>query len=329
MPIWLPLAYQRAAFGLDYVVLLVVFPLLLVAVPAWFLYESTIANLTGEADDRSSGLKRWFAISTPVVALVGSVPSLLATDDDTRAALCITGILVFVLHMLLCAMLFAAEPPGPSRRVDVRWRRANAGAVKRFLGPGLFRTMLLVVFMCVVGVAAIAFIDGAAIAMHGTSTIGDRSLEQIAVVAAYVTPYCVFAIGLLAWLRARNASPWVPRIIAVGVLFLIAVAPWVVAAITGVLADSGAKAWILLAAPSPFFLVSMLSEVGSYTHDAPMMIPTGMIFALAWGCLGLLFLSIAKHRSDKILAERDAILKRSEAAYEAEERAATEALPNE
>jgi hypothetical protein len=324
MPIWLPLAYQRAAFGLDYLVVLVVFPLLLVSVPAWFLYEATIANLTGEADDRSSGLKRWFAITTPIVALTGSVPSLLATDYGTRAGLCITGILVFVMHMLLCAMLFAAEPPGPSRRIEVRWRRANVSAVTRFLGPGLFRTMLLVLFMCIAGVAAIALIDGAALVAGsvGTSTVKERSLDQIAVVAAYVTPYCVFCIGLLSWLRSRNASPWIPRIIAVGVLFLIAVAPWVVAAITGVLADSSAKAWILLAAPSPFFLASMLSEIGSYAHDAPMTVPVGMIFALAWGALGLMFLSIAKHRSGKILAERDAILKRSEAAYEAEERAA-------
>ncbi len=326
MPIWLPLAYQRAAFGVDYAVLLVMFPLLLVAIPAWFLYEATIANLTGEADDRSTGLKRWFAITTPIAAVAGSVPSLLVSDYDGRTGLCIAGIVVYVLHIFLCAMLFTAEPPGPSRRIEVRWRRSSAGTMTRFLGPGLFRTMLLVVFMAVVGVAFIAVIDGVGVALYGTGTsaIKERSLDQIAVVAAYVTPYCVFVIGLLAWLRARNASPWVPRIIAVGVFFLVAVAPWVVAAITGVLADSSAKAWILLASPSPFFLVSMLSEIGSYTHETPMLVPVGMIFSLGWGALGLMFLSVAKHRSDKIVGERDAIQKRSDEAYAAEERAAAQ-----
>jgi ABC-type transport system involved in multi-copper enzyme maturation permease subunit len=325
MPIWLPLAYQRAPLGRDYAVLLVAFPSLLTSIPAWLLYESTISNLTSEADDRSSGLKWWFVCSTPVVALAGSVPSLLASDEEARAALSVTAILVFALYLLLCALLFAAEPPGPSRRVEVRWQRAGAGVVTRFFGPGLFRTMLLVVLLCVCGIATIAIIDWTALALGPTVTRKDRYLDQIVLVASYATPYCVFSIGLVAWLRSRSASAWIPRIIAVGVFFLIAVAPWVAAAIAGALADSSMKSWILIAAPSPFFLVSMLAELGSYAHDQSMTIPTGMIFAVAWGFLGILLLAVAKHRGDGILAERNDVLKRAQAAYETEDRAVLDA----
>ena len=64
----------RASFGLEYVLLLVAVPLLVVTVPAWFLYEVTIANLSGEADDRSTGLKRWFFFCTPLVAIACGRP---------------------------------------------------------------------------------------------------------------------------------------------------------------------------------------------------------------------------------------------------------------
>ncbi len=324
-PIWLPLALERASFGRDYAVLLLGFPCLLVVVPGWFLYESTIANLTGEGDDRSSGLKRWFVCATPVVALAGSVPSLLATDDDTRAALSVTAILAFVVYTFLCALLFAGEPPGPSRRVELRAERAGAGALARFMGPGLFRTMLLVALLSVVGIALIALIDASALALRGSSTRTHRDIDQIALVATYVAPYCIFAIGLLAWLRARNAFAWVPRIVAVGVIFLNAVAPWVAAAVTGALTDSGGRAWTLIAAPSPFFLVSMLTGLGGYSHDASMLVSTGMFFALAWGLVGVGFLAVAKRRGDRIVAERDAMVARAQAAYQAEDRAISEA----
>ena len=46
---------------------------------AWFLYETTVSNLTGEHDDRSSGLKKWFAASTPVLAATLAVLALGAT----------------------------------------------------------------------------------------------------------------------------------------------------------------------------------------------------------------------------------------------------------
>ena len=48
-PVWLPLAYSRGHFGLEYLLLLVALPLLLLTAPAWLLYEVTVANLSGEA----------------------------------------------------------------------------------------------------------------------------------------------------------------------------------------------------------------------------------------------------------------------------------------
>ncbi len=315
LPIWLPMAYERASFGLDYVVLLIVFPLLLVAIPAWFLYESTVANLTGEADDRSSGLKRWFAWCSPVLAIALAAPSLLAADPDAKTGLCVAALLLYGTYIVLCALLFTSEPPGPSRRLLVRWDRARVGTVKRFFGPGLARTMTLLALMCALGVAIIGVLDGAA-----SAAVAARHSDEVAIVAAYVPPFCVFAIGLVAFLRARSSSAWTARIVASGILFLLGVLPWVAAAVTGLLSDSSPKAWTAIAAPSPFFLVPMLDELTSYAHAAPMVVPTGLTFAYGWGFLGFVMLGIAKRRSDRILHERDAILRKADLALDAEAR---------
>ena len=78
-PIWLPSAFVRAPFGIEYVAFLIAMPLGAVAVPAWFLYERP-----SPPDQRhrrpSSGLKRWFAAATPVC--VATACALLFAVDD-------------------------------------------------------------------------------------------------------------------------------------------------------------------------------------------------------------------------------------------------------
>jgi hypothetical protein len=175
--------------------------------------------------------------------------------------------------------------------------------------------MTLIVLMCVLGIVIIAGLDGVA-----SATVAARHPDEIAVVAAYVPPFCVFAIGLVAFLRARSSSAWIARIVASGILFLLGVLPWVAAAVTGLLSDSSPKAWTAIAAPSPFFLIPMLDELTSYAHAAPMIVPTGLTFAYGWGFLGFVMLGVAKRKSDRILQERDAILRKADLALDAEAR---------
>jgi hypothetical protein len=81
LPVWLPTAYARADFGLEYLVFLVLTPLTIVALPAWFLYEVTVANMAGPSDDRSSGLRRWFLVSALVLAVVAILPAFVEPGD--------------------------------------------------------------------------------------------------------------------------------------------------------------------------------------------------------------------------------------------------------
>jgi ABC-type transport system involved in multi-copper enzyme maturation permease subunit len=320
-PVWLPLAYSRSKFGLEYLLLLVAIPLLVVVAPAWFLYESTIANLSGEADDRSTGLKRWFFFCTPFVALACSVPTAVADDDGARRALAVVGLSVLALYLAFCAMLFAAEPPGPSRRVRVHWERERAGLTKRFFGPGLPKTAALVAGLGLACIALGASVDIALLEVLGTSARRGTHGEEVFFFALYECGFFVFVAGLTAWLRARGQAPWVARLVAGSVLFLICAGPWIVAAIGGVLAPGHGEDWLLIGAPSPFFAGYMMSWIDSSSHvsSGVPVVEVGAACALFWGAAGLVLLAAAGHRCRRAVREYEAAVAAAESALRAEE----------
>jgi ABC-type transport system involved in multi-copper enzyme maturation permease subunit len=331
-PIWLPIAYSRASFGPEYMLILVALPLLLTIVPAWFLYEATIANLTGESEDRSTGLKRWFAVTTPLLALACAVPSAIATENETRMALSVAGMCAFFLHIGYSVMLFASEPPGPSRRVRIHWDRSRAGAFRRFFGPGLSRTSVLVALLGVVGVVAIACVDLFFLRAKGSGPASPSSParavaagEEILVFAVYAAPFLVFVVGLFAWLRARAHTPWVARLIGMAVLFLIAAGPWVAAAIGGVLSSTHDDAWFMVAAPSPCYAFKMISSVDR--ADGGGFILAGVVCAVGWALTGLTLLTAASRRCARMVAQHDAAVLQAEDALRAEDEAARIVAP--
>jgi ABC-type transport system involved in multi-copper enzyme maturation permease subunit len=336
-PVWLPLAYTRAPFGLEYILLLVAVPLLLILVPAWFLYEVTIANLTGETDDRSTGLKLWFLAATPLIALASALPGAVGIDDVERMRWSVMGETVFAAYAGFCALLFAFDPAGPSRRVLVHWRRMGAGVMRRFFGPGLPKTASLVVLMCFLGLLAIPAIDMAMLYIQPAGSaaaaswsyysphVASRSdrLSQIFVFGAYCAPYFVFTMGLVAYFRSRGHTAWIARLIAGGILFVAAAMPWVIAAIGGAVTSAHDDTWIVVAAPSPFFAYAM---VGQFDHpgtgdDTPI-VQAGLAAALMWGFLGLVFLVIAGRRCARAVREQNAMHEQTEAALRAEDDAA-------
>ena len=319
-PIWLPLAFSRARFGPEYVVFLIALPLLLIVVPAWFLYEVTISNLTGDADDRSTGLKRWFVVTTPLLAIASAVPSVVMPDDEGRMVVGIMGMSFLVLHLSFSVMLFAFEPPGPSRRVRIHWQRSGAGIVRRFFGPGLAKSILLVTgvgFVCLLG---IAFAQIAVLYLWGTSGKKEIYMQQLFFFAMYSVGFFVYLAGLTSWVRSRGNGPWISRLITSGLVFLILAGPWIVAAIGGVLAHK--DGWIV-AAPSPFYVFYMMDWVSSTTHASSSLpiVEIGIACAFGWGLLGLLLMSLAARRCSRMVAQHDAAVAQAEAALRAEEEA--------
>lgn len=334
-PVWLPLAYTRAPFGLEYVLLLVAVPLLLILVPAWFLYAVTVANLTDPTDDRSTGLKLWFLGSTPLVVLACALPGAVALTEVDRVGWSVLGETTFAAYAGFSALLFAFDPVGPSRRVLVHWRRLRAGIARRFFGPGLPKTASLVVLMCFVGLLAVPAIDlvmlylqpaasPAATAVSAywgphTPSRNDR-LAQIFVFGAYCAPYFVFTMGLVAYFRARGNTPWMTRLVAGGILFLAAAAPWVVAAIGGAVTSTHDDTWLVVAAPSPFYAYVMVSQIAhAGPRDDTLVIEAGFVAATLWGLLGLVLLAVAGRRAARTVREQAYAFAQADAALKAED----------
>jgi ABC-type transport system involved in multi-copper enzyme maturation permease subunit len=319
-PIWLPLAYSRGKVGLEYLLLLVAVPLLTVLTPAWYLYEATVANLSGEADDRSSGYKRWFVVCAPLVAVACGVPAAVADDDQDRVALSIFGLSALSLFLAFCSFLFAGEPAGPSRRVRVHWERERAGLMKRFFGPGLPKTAMLVAALGFGAVWLTAFGDMALVNAFSDASRRMQNLEQIFFFALYAAGFFVFVTGLASWLRSRGSSPWLARLLAGAVLFVVCAGPWVIAAIGGVLSKGHDDEWLIVAGPSPFYALYVVSYLDSLLHlHQAHVVEVSAACSLLWGMLGLALLGVAAHRCHRVVRERDAAIAAAEAALRAED----------
>lgn len=317
-PIWLPIAYERAPFDLNYVVFLIVMPVMAVALPAWFLYEVTIANLTSVTDDRTTGLKRWFVVAVPSLTLAAAIP-VAAVSSSGREPTAIIGVSLLGAFLTFCVFLFMGDPIGPSRRVTAHWDKIRAGAILRFLGPGVMRSMSLTMIAGVVSLGAIVAVGALGLVVSSTST--SKELEGVIAFGAYAIGFYVFVAGLGALLRARATSSGNARLFLFGVLFGLAVGPWVVAAIAGLIADkSGARDAFVIAAPSPFYAFLMLDSIHSHPGDPHVI--AGLAMSVVWGGLGLAMLGAAARKCRSIIVAHEAMLVEADRMLAAEDEAA-------
>jgi ABC-type transport system involved in multi-copper enzyme maturation permease subunit len=324
-PIWLPTAYDRATFGVEYVVYLVALPVALVTLPAWFLYEITIANLCTPTDDRSTGIKRWFLVATPLLTILAGVPAGVMTGSD-RLGGAILGMSALASYLAFCAFLFQGEPIGASRRVKAQWERLRASRFRRFLGPSLPGATVL---QLALGVPALLALGGFAALLLGSMTpavgatsVATTRMEQMVAFAGYAVAFYVFVVGAASYLRARTSTAMAARVLLFGVLFAVAVGPWVVAAIGGLIADAASRQDALaIGAPSPFYVIVMLDAIDDLSPNQTL-ITAGAVAAGSWALLGA-FLAIASgRRCHGIVARHEAMLAEAERRLADEDEAA-------
>jgi len=293
-PVWLPTAYARADFGIEYLTLLVLVPAVLVALPAWLFHEITVANMAAPSDDRSTRLRVWTLVAGPFMTVTCVVSGVALNDPSWFIA----GEMGLVLTYLFVGFLFAGEPLGPSRRVEARWQRERAGAGKRFLGPGVMRACTLLLLLVLGSFAAL--LAAAALTLR---TPTDR--DGVLALGAYAAAFLVFVAGFAAWTRARSRSNGVPRVILLGVLFLAFVGPWIAMAIAGIF-ESSERA-LLVAAPSPLYAFHLRKVISSGTSDGEVAVLAGSVAAVSWAVIGLGLFALASGRVEQRLAEERAL----------------------
>lgn len=320
-PIWLPTAYSRAPFDETYVLALFVAPVLAIGIPAWFMYEVTIANLTDGTDDRSTGLKLWFVVCTPILAAAATAPIIASTSagDTLGFSLVAQGLCFLVLTFVV--FLFQGDAVGPSRRVLAHWARARAGALMRFMGPSVVRTGLLTLFVGGLCLAALTVVG-----IYFTTerpTYHKVGPEQVMLFGLYTTGFFAFMLGLGTYLRVRAGGAIAARLILGGTVIALFIVPWVVAAIIGVLnAPSGR--WeddmLSIASPSPAFVFFAISKLeSSDPTNAP---AAAVACAFGYMLLGLLALVAARSRAAKIMEQHTAMLAQTDRILEQEDEAA-------
>ncbi len=316
LPIWLPTAYARVEFDASVLILLVACPLLLIAIPAWFFYEVTVANLSSITDDRSSGLRLWFVVSAPLLAGMLMLPGVYLDDPDPGTLA--VGILLFECFLVVMAFVFAGEPLGPARRLLHRWRLRGVPRWRRFLGPSVVRAAITLI---VVGSGCIGIQLGiAAWVTEHMASPHHRALWMYVTSACHAVALLVFTAGVATWLRSRHRSALAPRLILGAVLFFLVVGPWVLMAIAGWSPALDESRHRFVAALSPTYVVVMLNEL----HRGPGLpldkaeLVAGAASMATWLLAGIGFLPPAMRRSRRVLEEHAAKLDALEAAVESD-----------
>ena len=319
-PVWLPTAYGRVPFGVEYLVYLVAIPTAGIGLPAWLLYEVTRSNLTSVTDDRSYGLKKWFLATSVVLAATATIP-LFAIGAADRAGALIAGVSFYVCFIIFCAFLFGGESIGPSRRVDKML--AAGGALRRALGPGVMRAagLQLLVGLGAIGLLCLAGVI--TIQLAGTTRAAVQA-EQVIMFSAYAAGFSTFVIGLTALLRARSTSTTVPRVLLLVMLFFITLGPWILAAITGVLSRSSSPfgASMAVAAPSPAYAI--LAATALAEPDPGVAPIASVVTSFLYAGLGAMLFFIARTKCKGIIAEHRRVLADADLRLAEEDRQAAE-----
>jgi hypothetical protein len=320
-PVWLPTAYSRAPFGVEYIVYLLLIPAAAVCLPAWLLYEVTRSNLTSVTDDRSVGLKRWFLTASLVVALCATVPLFAVTARERGHAL-VAGSAFYVVFTIFNAFLFGGEAIGPSRRV--KEMLASASFLRRLLTPGVMRTAFVQLGLALAFLALLAALGIGFVRWEGGPYAQDQT-AQIITFTAYAAAFVTFVVGLAAFLRARSVSTAVPRVLLLVVLFFVFTGPWILAAITGVFAGGSGSQYgpaMAVAAPSPFYAFIAVESIPA--PDPGIAVFAAMVAAAGYAVGGFAFLVAANVRCRRIIDEHETILAEADRRLAEEDRLAQE-----
>lgn len=239
---WLAHAIVSAPFGARSFVFFALDPLLVLAVPAWLVYEVTKANVSDPSDDRSTGLRRWYVFST-LLLLGGSIATLFAVPDqrDTHEMLGVGLLAMMALHLGFSSLVFGGEPLGPSRRVAARG--------VRFIG---------IVPATVLHAALGTLVLGVIYGLLGITTDKSEHAAIVFACARYGIVFHLFIAGATGVFAARFQRANLVRGIIVAITLVLTVLPLVVGSIGKAL--TGGQGWGLVEAMSPLFPVVMTSR---------------------------------------------------------------------
>jgi hypothetical protein len=300
-PVWLPLAYTRGHLDGWYVVLLLAVPIGVVGLALWFFYELAVARVSPPSDDRSSGLKRWYIASLPVVTAIACIPGCM-TRGPSRVIAWIGGLGGLFLFLVFAAFVFAGDSLSASRRVEFRWQKANATWASRVLGPGLVQTFMLLLVTSLLALSLEALVGAATLAQEVARGTPPAAAIALLSCCEYWSAFFAFIVGFLVWARVRADSAGGARVLATMIGAVALAAPWIAFLSLGFAAGRRLQDTLVIAAPSPLYALVMVSSVLSGEPHVAM--TSGLACSLGWIAMGLLLFSLGARRATRLVAER-------------------------
>jgi hypothetical protein len=300
-PVWLPLAYARGRFDGWYLLLLIALPLLVTALALWFFYEMTAARVSDESDDRTSGLKRWYLVSLPVVGAIAAVPGWM-TQGPNRLGAFLGGLGGLFLFLVFCAFVFAGDALGVSRRLEFRWQKIGAGWMARVMGPGLVQTSMLVLVSSLLTMGLFS-LGGAAVLSSGTrDTMPPPNAIGLLTCGEVWSAFFVFIVGFLLWSRMRADSVGGARVLALFVAAVATALPWIGFLIFGYAMSKKLHDTLIIAAPSPLYAFSIVNAI--LRGEPQVALTSGVACSLGWIAMGLTLFGLGARRATRRVAER-------------------------
>ncbi len=316
-PIWWASAYTSVPFGVDYVLWLILWPLVAIGLPFWLFTTLTASNLAGANDDRSTGVKRWFVGATLALSVVGFLTCFRVDASGAVSAAVVMQLLIAIL-LMLGVSLVVGDPLIASRLVRARWERTGAGALRRFLGPGLLRGAMLVI-LCAGFALTVCFAGGVLGSQLGglRNVIGSPSTSSgqagvgnaLAIVIVYTFLFTVFLVGFAAFLRTRKRSAQAPvaRAWTIAVTVIALVVPWILFTILGSF-ERSTRDNAIFAAPSPAYAYYAFErELRRYGDGADHTV-AALGASLVWGAVGVVLLGFAWERARRAVATQERAL---------------------
>jgi hypothetical protein len=300
-PVWLPLAYTRGRFDGWYALLLIALPAGVISLALWFLHELTVARLSTTAEDRISGLKRWYLVALPVVTAIATVPGFM-TRGPTRLSAWLGGLGGLFLFLTFSGFVFVGDALAAPRRVEYRWKTRGARWTTRVLGPGLVQTAMLLLVTSLLAFAVYALVGAGVLSRDAAKGAPPAASIALLCTGEYWSAFFVFLVGFLVWARVRADSPSGARVLSTMVAAIALAAPWIAFLTFGYAAAQHLHDTLVIAAPSPLYSFVM---VGAIERGEPhLALTSGLLCSLGWISMGFVLFGLGARRATRIVAEQ-------------------------
>ena len=299
LPVWLPLAYTRAHFDALYVLLLIVLPLTVAALALWFFYELAVLLLSPTADDRATGIKRWYLVSLPILTGMAAIPGLMTRGMGSTTAW-IAGLAGLYAFLTFTAFVLAGDALAPSPRVEFRWQKAGAGWATRGLGPGLVQTCTLQLVTALMSMAIFALVGAGLLSRGIFPGLPPVPAVSLLLCAENWSAFLVFVTGFLLWSRVRSESVGAARLLTAMVSIVAVAAPWAFFVVLAYPASKRGFDATILAAPSPLYSLAMIRAIEK--GEPHLALTAGLGCSLGWASLGLTLFGFGARRATKAIA---------------------------